>query len=253
MKIYKAWFCVLLIALSACSPEDVASALKLKSEVAVSIHGVNYTSEPFEYVVVDPKDESNSGGGEHIGPYSAGGIVCCFTLPKAWKADLKIAVHETFYRKIDKTQEISEVKKVHIVEIPPYAGGKVGELWVIRTSNGDFEVVSSDVQPDHPGWPGKVKGGPVPSREYRLQRWELYRKTAEENVATYRELLAELNSDTKKRLNDQWKFSKEHYDKEIDKFSGPEDPAYEKYLRVDYMQGLNYAEDQLKQLEKTKP
>jgi hypothetical protein len=36
-----------------------------------------------------------------------------------------------------------------------------GELWVLRGADGSMSVVSSDFQPDHPNWPGRVKDWPV--------------------------------------------------------------------------------------------
>lgn len=145
------------IALTACT---VLTSLpsSSKSGVSVNIHGVNYTADSFQYVLVDPKDPSNTGGGEHIGPFSAGGIMCCYELPNQWTPGIKVLVQATHWNKKDADGKLQEIRQVHMVEVPPYVGGKPGELWVLRTKEGEIELVSSDFQPNHRDRPGRVKG-----------------------------------------------------------------------------------------------
>lgn len=254
MKICKIFIGTIFLFLIGCARHGDTAGLNTRKGVSVNIHGVNYTAEPFEFVIVDPNDASNIGGGEHIGPFSAGGLLCCFKVPEKWTAGIKVKVLETYWTtKNEKKGELSEEKGIYTLELPPYLNGNPGELWILRTVGGAIEIVSSDLQPDHPQWPGKIKGWPIPSREYRLQRWRLYRSNAQATLNSYRKLVAGLNSDTKAKLNEQWEYSKEHYDKETEKFSGPADPAYERFLREDYARGLREAETQLKKLDEEKP
>jgi len=193
MTIYKILFSTFLLLLCGCSPRGESGASRSGDRVSVSIHGVNYTEDPFEFSVVDPRDEKNNGGGEHIGPYAAGGIVCCFKLPAKWSPGTVIEVESRHWLSTGNGEEISAIEKKHTVELPAYANGKAGELWVLRRSDGGIDIVSSDLQPDHPQWPGNIKDWPVPSREFMLERWELERKLAELNVRVYQESTAELN------------------------------------------------------------
>ncbi|MEH6434571.1 DUF3304 domain-containing protein [Massilia sp. DD77] len=224
-----------------------------KDSVSVSIHGVNYTADAFRYVVVDPKDPKNSGGGEFIEPFGAGGIMCCYSLPKQWRPGIQIQVRSTHWLPEKPNGELPEVKEVFTVDVPRYADGKAGELWVIRTAEGKIDVVSSDLQPNHPKWPGKVKGWPVPSIEYRRERWELYRKIAENDVALYQGLLGELNASRQERTQKAWPNDLRIHQEEMKKFSGPNDPAYAEFLKRRYMRMLAKAEARVQELMKGKP
>ena len=159
MKYREFLMMALLGMLMACTSHPEGALSASGKGVSVSVHGVNYTANPFTFVVVDPNDESNIGGGEHIGPFAAGGIMCCFTLPKKWKPGMKVQVRSTHWLPRNDKDELPEVEKLYTVDVPPYANGKVGELWVLRTSDGGIEVVSTDLQPDHPQWPGRSKAG----------------------------------------------------------------------------------------------
>ena len=61
-------------------------------DVAVSIHAVNYSNQEFEYSIHDPKDKLNQGGGESISRFGAGGSMCCYSLPRKWRPDLKVKI-----------------------------------------------------------------------------------------------------------------------------------------------------------------
>src|SRR4051812_32294869 len=60
--------------------------------VPVSIHAVNYSGDNFSYILADPSDGTNKGGGETVGPYEAGGIMCCYSLPRTWHPGIQIRV-----------------------------------------------------------------------------------------------------------------------------------------------------------------
>ena len=175
-----------------------------KSDVPVPLHGVNYSGQTFRYFLVDPTNEKNSGGGEEIGPFEAGGTVCCFTLPAQWRPGLKVEIRETYWLPKRPDNTLPELKKKHVVKVPSYAGREVGELWVIRAADGTMSLVSSNYQPNHRKWPGKIKGWPVPDLAYRRQRYDLYINDARENVELYRGLLDELDRTPAKGATDSW-------------------------------------------------
>jgi hypothetical protein len=216
-----------------------------KDEVSVSLHGVNYTDRPFQYIVIDPKDSNNSGGGEHIAPFSAGGIVCCFKLPKEWYPGLQVQIKATYWLSKDADGKLPEITKVHTVEVPKYVDGEAGELWVLRTKEGEVEVVSSNYQPNHPNWPGKIK--------YQRDRWSIQRRTAEVHVKNYTKLIHDLETSPLKHSEESWEYAKKYDKDEIAKFKGADDPAYLEYIRANYEKGLKRSEARLEELMKRKP
>ncbi|MED5594405.1 DUF3304 domain-containing protein [Janthinobacterium sp. P210006] len=131
--------------------------------MAASIQALNYSSREVDYIAVENPGNTNSGGGgDSIRPYGQGGSICCFSVPEKWHADLKVVVvyqlspDPTFHRET--------------VSIPPYPDGKGGDIWLIVYEDGSVGAVVSLYGPSRPEWPGKIKGYPVPTKEYRDER-----------------------------------------------------------------------------------
>jgi hypothetical protein len=252
MTIHRLLLSSLPILLTACAVLTPSKATS-SNGVSVSLHGVNYTDESFQYVVGDPKDPSNSGGGEHISPFSAGGTMCCYQLPKRWAPGIQVQVQATHWTKKGPEKKIEEITQVHMVELPRFPDREVGALWVLRTKEGAIELVFSNVRPDHPDWPGRVKGWPEPSLEYRRERWELYRYSAQSDVKLYHSLLSKLQSNPQQRLREVWERNQKSRNVDMSAFTGPEDPAFATYLKKDYLEGLKSSELKLEQVMKAKP
>ena len=233
-----------------CLPMLVACA---KPSIPVNLHGVNYSGKEFTYYLVDPTNPKNRGGGELIGPYGAGGTNCCFELPRKWRPRLQVEVHLMHWG--DKTPEgaLPEIPETQVIELAPYPANKVGELWVLRTEDGTVSIVMSDFQPDHPRWPGKVKGWPVPSIEFVRMHWDIDINTAKVFVSTFEELKAELETSPTKRVHEAWEFKLEHRDKSLAKYSGPDDPGFKEELRKNYEEGLVRTKLELIDLQKRRP
>lgn len=247
------------------------TACSKSSTVSVGIHGVNYSGEEITYSIEDPAKPDNRGGGENLTPYAAGGTLCCYDLPRTWQPGIKVQINLTRYlpRKEDGT--LPEVKETHTVEVPSYANGKPGELWVLRNADGSVSALSTDYQPDHEKWPGLVKGWPVPSLEYQRKRWDLYIEHAEGGVRLHKKLLDELENSPDARANDAWEFAAKdaaryvegmqndanRFAKEskelIARYRGPTDPGFREWLRQDYEEGLRRSELQLKELKDARP
>ncbi len=221
--------------------------------VPVSIHGVNYTVDPFSYVVTDPNDPKNTGGGELVESYAAGGTMCCYELPRKWRPAIKVSVRSTHWLGKSHDDSLREVVSTHLVDVPKYADGSPGELWVLRAANGSIDLVSSDFQPDHPKWPGRVKGWPVPSLAYQRERWDLYIKHEVDNVETFEALLKELNESPNTAAQDAWNTDALHDKKSLVGFIGPGDEGYRKKLRIEYETGLMRTRSELKRLREGKP
>ena len=237
--------------LTACAkPNTPASSAK---SIPVPIHGVNYTAEPFSFVVIDLQDPKNYGGGETINSYGAGGTMCCYSLPAQWKPGLKVEIAETYWLPMKADKSVPEVKKKHVVAIPPYQGGKAGELWVLRGTGGEMTVVSSDVQPDHQSWPGKVKGWPVPSIEYQRELQDKEIAEAQSTVALYVRSLDELKKDPEKRTLEEWDSNMLYRPDRLKPYKGPNDPAYLAMLKKDYENKLVSAEADLKNIKAARP
>jgi len=225
-----------------------------KPTVDVSLHGVNYSNEAFSYNVRDPAVPDDSGsGGELIDRFAAGGTTCCATLPRTWRPGIKLQVNTTHWLKQLPDGSLPEVKETRVVEVPPYVDGKPGELWVLRAADGSISVVSSDFQPDHPKWPGKVKGWPVPSLEYRRERWQLLKQHEEDVLSVFQSLLTKLEKTPEIRAKEAWEYAMKKNPSSLKKFSGPDDPHYLAALKEDYLDGLNDSREKLERLMESQP
>jgi hypothetical protein len=230
-------------------------SLMLASEqrtVEVNLHGVNYSEKEFRFYVVD-SSSSTSGGGELIDPFGAGGITCCATLPKNWQPGTKLEVRTVHWLKRRPDGTRPEIREVHQVEIPRYATGKPGELWLLREADGKISAVSSDLQPNHPRWPGKIKGWPIPSLEYRREKWEITRKHEEDGLSAAVEVLNELEKSPATVAKKIWETEKEYSPKSVAGFSGPNDPRYLSAVTNRIKQGLIQTKQRLKEIVEAKP
>jgi hypothetical protein len=230
----------------ACAKMEIGTA-------SVSIHGVNHTDEVISYRVVDPANADNHGGGELIDPYGAGGTMCCYELPKKWRPGIKIQVNLTRRPPKKGDGSLPKVQENHVIEVPPYADGKVGDLWVLRNADGTLGVVSSDYQPDHEKWPGKVKGWPVPSLAYQRERWDLHIGLAESDVKAAKELMSELEKVPNKYALESWEGFMEHRPKDLEGFTGPSDPRFRNKLKTDNEEWLRSSELKLKEMRESRP
>jgi hypothetical protein len=124
---------------------------------------------------------------------------------------------------------------------------------VVRATDGSVSVISSDFQPDHPKWPGKVKGWPVPSLEYRREQWELMRDHEQEGVELYLSLLDQLEKTPARTAKDFWDQGKMYNPSLIRGFSGPEDQRYLDSLREHFKEGLGRSKKLLEKVMEERP
>lgn len=227
------------VLLAACS-----TAPRSDSKTGVDISGVNYSDQPITYIVSDPNDTASIGA-EPLDPFAAGGSLCCFRLPATWRPGIKVRV------------EILDTNrnpfKEEIVDLPPYVDGKPGRLWAVLYQDGSIEVLSSEYDPPHAKWPGKVKGWPVPTVEYRRKLWERDLKYMRSDINATTTLIERLEKNPEASLRESWAFDKQHRAKDIERFSGPKDPEYIKYLRQRYEETLSSRKQRLDYWMKRKP
>ena len=233
----------------------VLSALpgRAKSTVAVSVHGVNYSNETFSYSVENPDDQKGPVAGELVDRFAAGGTVCCYELPTEWMPGIRVKVNSTHWLKKTPDGKLPEVKQVFILEVPPYADGKPGELWVLRHADGNVEVVSSDISPAHEKWTASVKGWPEPSVEFRREKWLEKRRQAEFYVQSSQNALSEIRRAPEKLAAEAWEGDRKSREKDLVQFTGPNDPNYIRWLEQRYEVNLTVRERRLRTLLETRP
>lgn len=224
-----------------------------KKTIDVSLHGVNYSESEFRFFVIDPNNSESAGGGELIDPFGSGGITCCARLPSIWSPTMRLEVRTIHWRKKPSNGAREEVKEVHQVQVPRYPAGKPGDIWVLRESNGKISVILSDYQPNHPNWPGKIKGWPTPSLEYRRAKWEIFRKHEADGVESTTKFLNDLEKYPIETARDMWSLEEEYDPKSVVGFSGPSDPRYLASLKIRYKQGLEENKQRLQQILEAQP
>lgn len=229
----------------------VLAACNNNSATSVSVHGVNYSDQEFTYVIQDPLHPSNQAGGETIGRYEAGGIMCCFTLPAKWQPGMKINIDYTYYLPKKPDGSLPEIRKSAVVDMPHY--DEPQELWVLRNGDGSMAIISSIYQPDHPKWPGKIKGWPVPSLSYRRERWNLYMEHQLVFLRSTESLLDELQKDPERRTEESWDTEKKINPELPLKFKGAKDPNYISYLKNTYEKSIIETKKEIKKLDDNKP
>ncbi|NNG22763.1 DUF3304 domain-containing protein [Telluria aromaticivorans] len=231
---------------------SLLSAAEQKT-VGVNLHGVNYSENTFRFFVMDPTVPTSSSGGELVDPFGAGGITCCATLPKNWRPGTKLEIRTIHWLKTSRNGESQEIHQVHQVDVPRYASGKPGELWILRRADGKISAVSSDFEPNHPNWPGEIKGWPIPSLEHRRERWAISKKHEEAGVNAAVSLLNGLQKSPIATAGRIWKTEKQYSPEDVAGFTGPSDPKYIAAVKKRIEQGLAETRQRLNEIMEARP
>ncbi len=173
---------LLALVLSACSHLGQAD------ELSAPLTSVNYTDWPFDWVGVTKVETPNQTmAADRVSAFSASGIMCCVILPREWRKGMELIVATRDGTRAETPEEWSKEKMPtiqHRVPVPPYTPQDMGTVWVQLLPGGKVVLVVSRYDPDHPSWPGEVKGWPVPTLEFRRQIWDrdmdLMRKNLED-------------------------------------------------------------------------
>ena len=160
---------LLALALSACSHLGQAD------ELSAPLTSVNYTDWPFDLVAVaKPETPTKIMAAEGVNAFGASGMMCCVTLPRQWQPGMELVVRTKDGTRAKNSQEW-DVEKMptiqHRVPVPSYTPRDMGTVWVQLLPGGKVVLVVSRYDPDHPSWPGEVKGWLVPTLEFRRQKW----------------------------------------------------------------------------------
>ncbi|WP_062482709.1 DUF3304 domain-containing protein [Variovorax boronicumulans] len=229
-------------------------ALGRADTVPASVSGVNYTDQDIRYRLFDPKDPKQTVvASEEIGPFAAGGVICCYNVPKTWAPGIQVGVILQSY---DNNARDYRPRQNFIVDLPPYdKSGKAGDVWFINYPDGTVGVVSTAYRPNGDEWPGKIKGWPKPSLAFQRELWDRDMRLARESLESSAEALQELNKDSKKYLKETWdERAKEFaYRKELAAFSGPDDPAFFTKEKAMLERLIVWNQEKIDRLMKVKP
>ena len=190
-----------LFALGALIVTAACTAKPADTMIEVSVSGVNYTDQGFSYIFQDPNNDQIGAGGESVDPYSGGGTMCCYPLPKSWHPGLKIKVklydeHRMFVKDV-------------LAEIPPYPDGNPGQLWAALYPDGSVEAISSNFSPPHANWPGKIKGWPRPSIAYQRMLWQREVDLTKDFIENAHRLLSDRSTSPELRRSAQENLSRD--------------------------------------------
>ncbi len=116
-----------------------------------------------------------------------------------------------------------------------------------------MNIVSSDFQPDHPKWPGKIKGWPIPSLAYQRDRWDLYIKHQQDFITALEELTATFDATPDTAAQEEWDHAFVSDRNSLVGYDGPRDPKYREKLKKDYARGLEQTRAELWRLQKGRP
>ena len=253
----KAW--ILSFTLLVATLANTGCAFGRTDTVPASVSGVNYTDQDIRYRLFDPADPKQKVvASEEIGPFAAGGVICCYDVPKVWKPGTKVGVILQSY---DNDAGDYRPRQTFIVELPPYdEGGKAGDVWFIAYPDGTVGVVSTAYRPNGEGWPGKIKGWPKPSVAFKRELWERDMKLAQQGLASSKKFKEAFDRDPKQYLKEVWADHLEHVKekrvgltKKYEPFSGPNDPGLFEYERKSLEVSLKYSQDKVDYLLRTKP
>lgn len=236
------------------------ASLGKSNDVSLNITGVDYAGTGMDaYQVKDPDNPKNRGGGFSIRPYSADGVQCCYTVPKEWHPGLKATVllryplegttHDEISASLAKRQAEGTLVETYQVEIPRYTTPAKGTLWVQFLPNKHVNLVVSDLDPSHKDFPGKVKGWPVPSVEYRRKLVDQKISEVQDRLAFNKEALEDLRENPEETTKEYWESFRRTRTLDESKYSGPDDPDFRFFLR-NYL--TKYISDDTKEISKLK-
>ncbi|WP_046168578.1 DUF3304 domain-containing protein [Chromobacterium vaccinii] len=163
-----AWLLFSCFALSACAGTG--------GQLGASMTVVNYSGKGYDWVAVaKPDAPEQAEAADMVSPYGASGIMCCVNLPAKWQPGMQLVVQTKDATKAKTAAEWSKENmplKLRTVEVPRYAEGDVGTVWVQFLPDNKVALVVSRYDPSNANWPGAVRGWPKPSVEYRRVLWD---------------------------------------------------------------------------------
>lgn len=247
-----------LAALSGCASQAHQNTASL------NVTGVDYNGKGISwFAAVDPDDPQNRGGGGPLTPYSAGGIRCCFSVPKAWHEGLQVDVVFRYplegdspeAREADRERREAAglMEETVRVDIPRYETPGKGTLWVQFLPDKQARVVVSHLTPPHEDFPGEVKGWPVPSDEYRRKLIDRDIGLIRSRLDLNQRSLEEFNKYPNKTVQEYWDVFKRTRSKKINQFEGASDPEFKEFLESYLIKYIESDQKRIRALEEARP
>ncbi len=95
-----------------------------KNRLGAPLTAVNYTDWPFDWVgVAKPETPDQAMAAERVSAFSAGGIMCCVSLPEKWYPGLELIVQTQDGTRAKSAREwgLEKIPIIqHRVPVPPY-------------------------------------------------------------------------------------------------------------------------------------
>lgn len=152
------------------------SSLGAGQQLGATLTAVNYTDWPFDWVgVARVAEPEKAMAADRVTAFGASGQMCCVSLPAKWQPGMELVVQTQDGTRAKNSDEWDKEKIPtinHRVAVPRYDSSDVGTVWVQLLPGGKVELVVSRYAPTHAQWPGKVKGWPVPTVEFRRKIWD---------------------------------------------------------------------------------
>lgn len=231
-----------------------AAPSKMPSTMRVSVNGVNYSGDTVVFNVEDPAVQKSATGGDRAGPYTQAGSQCCVTLPRIWRPGLKLQINAIVYpvNESDFKQELQRYLKKFTVDVPQYLSDQPTELWVIRSADGEMNIVASNVDPSHESWPGALKGWPEPSLAYKRKDWDIRIRSVQSGIEALSGAFANGTLKHETLLN-EWEHRIVNRPSEAKGFSGPDDLIFKAMVTKSYAEALKNRKDELQRLLENQP
>ncbi|WP_139166927.1 DUF3304 domain-containing protein [Chromobacterium sphagni] len=186
------WLLLCCTALSACAG--------MGGQLGASMTVVNYSGKGYDWVAVaQPQTPKQAEAAEMIGPYGAGGIMCCVNLPAKWQPGMQLIVQTKDETKAKTAAEWDKERiplQLRTVDVPRYEASDVGTVWVQLLPDDKVALVVSRYDPTNANWPGAIKGWPKPSLEYRRQLWDQEMRLLTKDLADFQ---AQIKKDSANR------------------------------------------------------
>ena len=192
----------LLVLLAGCS------SLGAGQQLGATLTAVNYTDWPFDWVgVARVAEPEKAMAADRVTAFGASGQMCCVSLPAKWQPGMELVVQTQDGTRAKNSDEWDKEKIPtikHRVAVPRYDSSDVGTVWVQLLPGGKVELVVSRFDPTHAQWPGKVKGWPQPTVEFRRKIWSEELARERKLLNTMQEALKRTDIPLEKRKKMEW-------------------------------------------------
>lgn len=164
---------------------------------------------------------------------------------------MKVEIHYELYFPAQPGEKIQTMTESSVINIPKYVEPQ--EMWVVRDTTGEMNIILSDFQPDHPKWPGKVKGWPLPTLAYRRERADIVIRATQSDIKAVEDLFNGMKNKPNETAKEMWQFSEKYNRSSIEGYAGYTDKNYQNSLIRHLGESLAEGKKTMKSLEANRP